>query len=211
MIFGMNVSWLGYRAIRLEGKDGSILIDPHEKEVGVRVPRLRDDLILSGWGALPGDADEGSFVITGPGEYERKGISVRGVLTYRDDKQGSERGLNTTYVVRVDDMVVCHLGGIGQKELTGEQLEAIGDVDVLVLPVGGHGVLDASSATRIVSQIEPKIIIPVQYAVSGKPYDADPVDTFTKAVGLDAETTEKLKLVQKLLPTDETLLYVLKP
>ena len=110
MIFGMNVSWLGYRAVRLEGKDGSVLIDPHGKEAGVRVPRLRDDLILSGWGALSGDADEESFVITGPGEYERKGISVRGVLTYRDDTQGSERGLNTTYVVRVDDMVVCHLG-----------------------------------------------------------------------------------------------------
>lgn len=211
IVYGMNVSWLGYRAVRLEGKEGSVLIDPHSKEVGVRAPRLRDDLILSEWGALPGAPENDSFIVTGPGEYERKGIAVRGVLTYRDDAQGNEQGLNTAYVVRVEDMTVCHLGALGQKELTGDQLDAIGDVDVLVLPVGGHGVLDASAATRIVSQVEPKVVIPVQYAVSGKPYDADTVEKFTKEVGLDAENIEKLKLARKSLPVDETHLYVLKP
>lgn len=185
-------------------------MDPHGKESGVRPPRLRGDLLLSSWGEMPGTPeDEGGFVITGPGEYERKGISVKGILTFRDDEQGSVRGLNTAYVIRAEEVSVCHVGGLGQKELTPEQLQAIGNVDVLVLPVGGHGVLSPKEATRVIAQIEPKMVIPVQFAVSGSPYPAESVDTFIKEVGLEAEKTDKLKVAKKTLPVDETKLMVL--
>jgi len=205
----MQLAWFGQRCCRLESKEGTVLIDPYGKEVSLRGPRLRGDLILSSTGGLPGEPDEGSFVITNPGEYERRGIAVRGIRSFRDDQEGVERGLNTMFVLRVEDVAVCHLGALGQSQLTNEQVDAIGDVDVLIVPVGGHGVMDAKAALQVVNQIEPKVIVPVQFAMSGSPYPAEKVELFVKALGIDAEKVEKLKIAKKTLPVQETLLYVL--
>jgi L-ascorbate metabolism protein UlaG (beta-lactamase superfamily) len=193
----------------LESKDGTVLIDPYGKEVSLRGPRLRGDLVLSSTGTLPGKPEEGSFVITNPGEYERRGIAVRGIRSFRDDHEGSERGLNTIFTLLVEEVRICHLGALGQAQLTNEQVDAIGDVDVLIIPVGGHDVMDAKAAAQVVSQIEPKVIVPVQFAMSGSPYRADKVDPFVKAVGIDAEKAEKLKLAKKTLPTEEMTLSIL--
>ena len=205
----MQLVWFGQRCCRLESKEGTVLIDPYGKEVSLRGPRLRGDIILSSTGALPNQPEEGSFVITNPGEYERRGIAIRGIRSFRDDAQGAERGQNTIFVLKIEDMTVCHLGAFGQAQLTNEQLGAIGDVDVLILPVGGHDVMDAKAAVQVVAQVEPKVIVPVQFAMTGSPYKADKVDGFVKAIGIDAEKTEKLKLAKKTLPVQETLLYVL--
>lgn len=205
----MQVVWFGQRCCRFEAKEGSVLIDPFGKEVGLRGPRLRGDLILSSTGILPGDPEEDSFVISNPGEYERKGISVRGLGAYRDDVQGAEHGLSTIFILKMEEMTLCHLGALGQTQLTNEQLSTIGDVDVLFIPVGGHDVIDAKAAAHVVSQIQPKIIVPIQFAMKGSPYKADGVEVFVKAVGLEAETVEKLRLAKKTLPVEETLLYVM--
>ena len=199
----MQLLWFGQRCCRLESKEGTVLIDPFGKEVGLRGPRLRGDIILSSTGIVPGQPEEGSFVITNPGEYERRGISVRGIRSYRDDSEGSERGLNTIFVLKIEDVRICHLGALGQAQLTNDQLSAIGSVDVLLVPVGGHDVMDAKAAVQVITQIEPKIIVPIQYAMSGSPYKADKVDVFVKAIGLDAEKVEKLKLAKKTLPSEK--------
>jgi L-ascorbate metabolism protein UlaG (beta-lactamase superfamily) len=204
----MQLVWFGQRCCRLESKEGTVLIDPYGKEVSLRGPRLRGDVILSSTGSVPGQPEEESFVVTNPGEYERRGIAIRGIRAYRDEQEGAERGLNTIFVMRIEDMAVCHLGALGQAQLTNEQLDAIGDVDVLIVPVGGYDVMDAKAAVQVVAQVEPKIIVPVQYAMTGSPYRADKVEVFVKAMGLDAEKVEKLKLAKKTLPVQETLLYI---
>ncbi|MEK9208530.1 MAG: MBL fold metallo-hydrolase, partial [Patescibacteria group bacterium] len=164
----MNISWYGYRCIRIEAKEGAVLADPFDpKEIGMRGPTIKDDLVLVSDFA-PGKAileriNDEAFVVIGPGEYDRKGIAVRGIQSWADSQQGRELGLSTIYCIVAEDLSVCHLGATGQDKLTDEQLEAIGDPDVLIIPVGGQSALDAKSAAEIATQIEPKIIIPVQF------------------------------------------------
>ncbi len=211
----MNISWYGYRCIRIEAKEGAVLADPFDpKEIGMRGPTIKDDLVLVSDFA-PGKAileriNDEAFVVSGPGEYERKGIAVRGIQSWADSQQGRELGLSTIYCIVAEDLSVCHLGATGQDKLTDEQLEAIGDPDVLIIPVGGQSALDAKSAAEIATQIEPKIIIPVQFALPGASYEADKLEKFVKEIGLPVEKMDTLRITKKLLPTDQTRLVVLE-
>ncbi len=210
----MNISWYGYRCIRIEAKEGSILIDPYDpKEVGLRGPNVKDDLVLVSDAAPSREVLEriGSeaFVVRGPGEYERKGIAVRGIQAFSDSQQGRELGLCTIYCIVAEDMTICHLGGIGQEKLTPEQLETIGDPDILILPVGGQSALDPKAAAALCNEIEPKIIIPVQFALPDARYSAEKADKFIKEIGLSPQKTDTLRIAKKQLPADQTQLFIL--
>lgn len=211
----MNISWYGYRCVRIEAKEGSVLVDPFDpKEIGLRGPTIKDDLVLVSAFA-PGKAvleriNDEAFVVSGPGEYECKGIAVHGIQSWADSQQGRELGLSTIYYIVAEGLSVCHLGATGQDKLTDEQLEAIGDPDILIIPVGGQSALDAKSAAEIVTQIEPKIIIPVQFAVSGSAYDSEKLEKFVKEIGLPVEKMDKLRITTKVLPVDQTRLVVLE-
>ena len=211
----MNISWYGYRCVRIEAKEGTVLIDPFDpKEIGLRGPTIKDDLVLVSAFA-PGRAvleriNDEAFLVSGPGEYERKGIAVRGIQSWADSQQGRELGLCTIYCVVSEELSLCHLGATGQGKLTDEQLEEIGDPDILIIPVGGQSALDAKVAAEIVTQIEPKIIIPVQFAVTDASYKADKLEKFVKEIGLPVEKMDKLRMSKKLLPVDQTRLVVLE-
>ena len=123
------------------------------------------------------------FVIQGPGEYEVKEVFIHGIPSFHDDKEGKERGLNTIYVIEAEEMRFCHLGDLGQKQLTDEQLEKIEAVDVLMIPVGGKYTIDSSEAQKIISQIEPKIVIPMHYALPKSNSKLDDVSKFLKTMG----------------------------
>ena len=202
----MVITWYGQRCVRLEAKEGSILIDPFGKDAGLRGPRINDDIVLvSAYDIPAGVADqvpEGSLFIHGPGEYERKGIAVTGIQAHQDSQQGKELGLATIYRIVADELTVCHLGALGQATLTDEQLEAIGDPDILIIPVGGQSALDAKAAAALCNQIEPKIIIPVQF---------EQPDKFIKEMGVTPEKEDKLRIAKKQLPTDQTRLVILIP
>ena len=192
-----------------------MLIDPFTKETGLRPPRVKDDLVLVthehfDHNGVEG-ADEESFIIRGPGEYERKGIMVQGISSFHDDKEGAERGLNTIYVIKVEDMTLCHLGDIGQEALTDEQLQTIGNVDVVFVPVGGTYTVDAKRASHMIAQIEPKVVVPMHYKIPKLTIPKlDDVKSFVKEIGLQPEEVEKLKLIKKDLPIEETQLFVFK-
>ena len=200
----MNITWYGHRCVRIEAKEGSILIDPFGKEAGLRGPKINDDLVLvSPYVAPTGVVEqvpEESLLIRVPGEYERKGIAVRGIQAYQDSQKGKELGLATIYTVVADEMSVCHLGALGQDTLTAEQLEAIGDPDILIIPVGGQSALDVKAAAQLITQIEPKVIIPVQF---------ESPDKFVKEIGLPVQKVDTLRIAKKQLPVDQTVLYVL--
>lgn len=208
----MMITWYGQSCFRIESKEGSILIDPFSKEIGLRPPRIKDDLVLvthehndhNNVSEVEGD----TFVIRGPGEYERKGIHVRGILSYHDKNSGTERGMSTIYVIEAEEMTLCHLGDLGQDALTDSQVEGIGDVDVLMIPVGGVYTIDAKEALGVISQIEPKIVVPMHYQVPGLTIKLDDVQKFIKEVGLTAEQVDKIKLNKKTLPVEETKLMI---
>lgn len=191
----------------MESKDFSLLIDPFSKEIGLRSPRLKDSLILLthhhyDHANLEGK-NEAATVIDGPGEYEISGIYVRGVQSFHDATGGTQRGLNTIYIVKMEEISLCHLGDLGQEKLEDRQLEDIGNVDVLMIPVGGKYTIGYKEAAAIVGQIEPKIIVPMHYKVPGLKIDIEPVDKFLKEIGLTPERVDKLRITPKTLPVEE--------
>lgn len=208
----MTIQWFGQSCFRIEAKEGSILVDPFSKEIGLRPPKIKDDLVLVSHQHYDhdsvGEANPEAFVVRSPGEYERKGIHIKGIGSFHDNAQGAERGLNTIYVIKAEDVTVCHLGDVGQDALTDQQVEAIGDVDVLMVPVGGTYTTDAKAAAHVVSQVEPKIIIPMHYKIEGLKIDLDGPQKFIKEIGLTPEKTDKFRTAKKTLPTEEVKLVM---
>lgn len=198
--------------------EANIVIDPFDEEVGLRVPNLSGDIVLvthkhhdhNNVKAVKGEP----FVINNAGEYEIKGVFIKGISSNHDEKEGKERGQNTIYTIEAEDMKICHLGDLGQKELTDEQLEQIGSIDILMIPVGGTYVISSLEAMKIVSQIEPKIVIPMHYEIPKLKIKLDSVDKFLKAMGKNAGSVvpqEKFIAKQSIFPKEGTEVVVLLP
>ena len=181
----MTITWYGQSCFKItnQGNHLTIITDPFDKKfVGLNPPRSAADIVTVSHDhkdhdnvkAITGDP----FVINSPGEYEIKGARITGCASYHDKKQGQERGSNIIYLIKVDRIRVCHLGDFGQERLTDSQLEAIGPVDVLMIPVDGVYTINAREAVKITEQIEPTIIIPMHY-------EKNKLDKFLKYVGIN--------------------------
>lgn len=215
----MIISWFGQSCFRIEAKEGpstgsgqvSILIDPFSKEIGLKPPKIKDDIVIVSHNHYDHNSVEEiapeTFLINIPGEYERNGIYIRGIQSFHDKSEGKERGLNTIFIIKAEEITVCHLGDLGH-ELTDKQIEEIGDVDILMVPVGGKYTIDYKEAIETISQIEPKIIIPMHYKVKDLKIDIDGADKFVKELGLTPEKVDKYKTAKKLLPTEEMKLVM---
>ncbi len=139
-------------------------------------------------------------LITGAGEYEIGGVLILGIATYHDDERGGKRGKNTVFIIEVDEVSICHLGDLGHV-LTARQVEDIGDVDVLLLPVGGVSTLNAPMAAEVVRQVEPKIVIPMHFRTPALTGGLEPVDKFLKEIGVkEVKTQSKLSVSKSGLP-----------
>ena len=216
----MTITWFGHACFRIESKESpsigsgqvSILIDPFSKEVGLRPPKIKDNIVLITHHHYDhdniNDADPKTFVIDGPGEYEKQGIYVKGIQSFHDKSEGRERGLNTIYVIKAEDIVVCHMGDFGQDKFEDHQLEEIGDVDILMVPIGGVYTIDYKEAVSMVSQIEPKIVVPMHYKINDLKLDIAGPEKFLKEIGLTPEKVDKLKIVKKNLPAEEMKLIM---
>lgn len=215
----MKITWHGRSCFKLLVKSNNndkitILIDPFDKETGLNPPRGSADIVLithdhhdhNNLKAVSGTP----FVINGPGEYDVKGVAIRGVYSYHDNSKGSERGINTIYVIEAEDMEICHLGDLGQEELADEQLDKIGEVDILMVPVGGTYTINGEGAVKIINQIEPSVAIPMHYRISGVDNKFDKVDDFLKEIGVRQETMGEYN-VKKLDLGEEMKVVVMKP
>lgn len=212
----MTISWYGQSCFKIETRGATIATDPFEKTIGLTPPRFRADIVLVSHShpdhgnrdALQGEP----FVIDSPGEYEVKGVGVRGVRTFHDATSGSERGVNTVYLIEAEDMKICHLGDFGEKEIREETLEEIGDVDLLMVPVGGASTVDGKTAARLVSQIEPRVVLPMHYKIPGLSLTLSGEEAFLREMGVkEPEPAEKFVFKRKDLPEEETRVIVLRP
>jgi len=194
----------------------TIIIDPFSEEVGLRLPKIKADILCishdhydhNNKKAILGNP----FLIDGPGEYEVKGVYIQGIEAFHDNLSGKERGKVTIYKIEGEEIRICHLGDFGQKELTSEQLEKIGEVDILMIPTGGVYTISAQEASKIISQIEPKIVIPMHYSLPKLKIKLDGLDRFLKAVGKKGiEPQNKLTIKKKDLLSEENKIVVLKP
>lgn len=136
------------------------------------------------------------FAITGPGEYEYKGVTVQGFLSKSQYglPKGQESAVNTIYSVKLEGMTLVHLGALSDSALTHEAKEGIDEIDVLFVPVGGNGVLDAAGAAKLATMLEPRIIVPMHWDGMG---EAKALDQYLKEEGGTAEKTDKLTLKKK--------------
>ncbi len=217
-----KITWAGQSCFQISvsnGKDNeaNIAIDPFDEKIGLKMPSFSADILFvthshydhNNTGAVKGSP----FLIENLGEYEIKGVFVQGISSFHDDKEGKERGLNIIYTIEAEDIRFCHLGDFGQKQLTDEQLEKIGKVDILMIPVGGTFTIDSSEATKVIGQIEPKIVIPMHYELPKLKLKLDGVDKFLKAMGKNSVVPQdKLTIKSSALSKDGAMeIVVLRP
>lgn len=206
----MNIVFHGQTCFKInyqKNKDGafSILINPFEKETGLRPPKKDCDILIS---LLEKSSEQGVFLINGPGEYDVKGAYIRGFYVKGKKDEANE---NIIYIIEAEDIKICHLGALSYNEIAPDQLEEIGDIDILLVPVGGGDVLDSKNAIKIMSQIEPKITIPMMYKISGLKEKLDSLDMFLKALGVKTlPPLAKLSIKKKDIPEEEAKIIVLE-
>ena len=217
----MNIIWYGQSCFQISSSQGknnhvSIIIDPFGGDIGLKLPRkLEADIVLVSHDHFDHNnikAVSGSpLVIKGPGEYDAKGVFIQGISGYHDNSQGAERGNVTIYIIEAEGLRICHLGDLGQKELSSDQLEKIGEVDILMIPVGGVYTIDADEAIKIMAQVEPKITIPMHYQIPKLKIKLGGIDKFLKALGMKSlEPLPKLSIKKKDISSEEAKIIVLQ-
>lgn len=198
----MDISYLGHSSFRIKGKDAAVVTDPFDtKYVGLKFPSVEADIVTISHGHDDHNKAElvsgVKKVIDGPGEYEIMGASILGFPSFHDSKKGAERGPNTIYVIEMDGLRLCHLGDLGHT-LGDELVENLGDIDILMIPVGGEFTIDAGIAVTVVQAIEPSVIVPMHFQAPGLNPEVfaklAPVDNFLKEVGLTAERLPKFSV-----------------
>ena len=197
----MKIKWFGQSCFMITSENGTkVLTDPFKKMLGYKLPEIEANIVSTSH--EHGDhnninAVKSSFVhINELGEFSEDGIEIKGVETFHDKFSGSKRGKNTVYNFKIDEINICHCGDLGHI-LSSNQIEEIGNVDILLLPVGGLATINAFDAAQVIKQLNPTIVIPMHYrtkALGLIGYIFGTVDKFISASGLKAKEYEELEL-----------------
>lgn len=207
----MEITWLGHSCFRLRGKDISIVTDPYDRSSGYTLGRVSADVVTVSHDA-PDHSNTAAVggnprLIDGPGEYEVAGALITGVATQRGGAQGSTRR-NTAYLIEVDDLTICHLGDLGSI-LSPAQVELMNMASILLIPVGGGNTINAVQAAEVVSQIEPRVVVPMHFKTEASTSDLDPAAKFLREMGIaDAEPQPKLTISKGSLPEETTVVLL---
>jgi len=212
----MTIQFLGVSCFKIGTKIGNeeitIVTDPYSAKVADLPKNLSADILTISRKTHENHdnaaAVSGAFVIDTPGEYEVKSIPIYGIPSLHEKKEAKDDHKNTLYHFLIDDVRVVHLGGLSEP-LTDDQLAQIGEVDVLMVPVGGGDVLTAKAAADLVGRMEPRVVIPMHYKMKGLTFSAGDLAPFVKEVGAKTIETEKWKVAKKDLPQDETYIVIL--
>ncbi|MBU1032184.1 MBL fold metallo-hydrolase [Patescibacteria group bacterium] len=213
----MDIYWYGQACFKLKGKKAAIVIDPYDPDfTGLKLPKLSADTVLVTHShndhnnAKAVESLQGKpMVFDRPGEYEVSGAVITGISSFHDNCEGAERGANTIFHLLFDNLDIVHLGDLGQAKLTEEQVAQIGGADILLIPVGGIYTINAKIASDIVSQLEPKIIIPMHYKIEGLKLELNGVDNFLKEMGAENIIPQpKLSISKEKLPEEPQVILL---
>ncbi len=218
MMIAMEITYIGHSCFKIKGKDSSIVIDPYDPKIGYKLPKLECDVLLTTHDHFDHHNVDGvsgyKMLIEGPGEYELNGVFIYGIQVFHDDKQGEERGKQTIYLIDIDGITLLHLGDLGH-ELSKETLEKISKVDVLMIPIGGVYTIGPEKAVKVISSLEPGIVIPMHYKTDDlKGFDdLAGVDKFMDEMGVEnnVKSEDKLKVSTRSDIPEETEVVILKP
>lgn len=205
----MEIKKIGHSSFFIKTKQGTVVTDPFLIE-GIGYPKnITADIVTVSHGhsdhnniaAIGGEP----LVIEYAGEYEKQGIRIDGFKTYHDAKQGVERGGNIIFKITVEGVRILHLGDLGHS-LSNDILEEIGDIDIVLVPVGGFYTIDANTASSIVKDIEPSIVIPMHYLeetmIGNNVFEgkiASVQDFLTKMGAANIQKSEKLVITKEML------------
>ncbi|OGK26203.1 hypothetical protein A2954_04420 [Candidatus Roizmanbacteria bacterium RIFCSPLOWO2_01_FULL_37_12] len=209
----MDIKYFGHSSFLIRTKNAKLITDPfNSKMVGLKFPKTEADIVTISHQHEDHNnssaVEESPLLINMPGEFEKKGLRVFGFQTYHDKKNGAERGENIVYKYEGDGVSVLHCGDLG---LVWDDafIDQLGEIDVLMVPVGGFYTIDPTEAVELVKKIEPSIVIPMHYnhaklnqQVFGK---LSTVNDFLKKIG-----AENVVPVPKLIIKKEELLEEMK-
>ena len=210
----MDITWLGHSCFRIKGNNAVVITDPFPPDLGYKLGKQTANIVTvshqhpshSYIQGIEGDPK----VIKGPGEYEISGVLVIGIGAYHDAIKGQSRGKNNIYLMEIDGVAVCHAGDLGHV-LSDDQVEELGNVDVLMLPVGGVSTINATLAAEVVRKVEPKVVIPMHYGTPQTTRELDPVEHFLKEMGRsDTEAKSRVSVTRNNLPAGMQV-YLLTP
>jgi len=212
----MEITWHGHSCFRINERGmASVVTDPYDPTVvGIDPGKLRaevvtiscDDPAHNHLKTIRGKA----FEITGPGEYEIGGVFITGVRINGSKKKSLPEGLrNTVYVIDYSGLTVAHLGELNSVPSQTE-VEGLGEVNIALVPIGGQTSLNAAKAAEVISLLEPSIVIPMHYGMSGSLIKLDPLSKFLKEMGLTSvETEESIKITSSSALPEEIRVMVL--
>ena len=210
----MEITWYGHACFRLKDRNTTVVTDPYDKTLGLPLPRPKADIVTISHPVPHHNHTagvKGEFkVIDGPGEYEIGGIFISGIHMASPKKNGNNdpAAQNNIYVFYIEDLAICHLGDLSHVP-SQSQVEDMGSIEVLMVPVGGQNALNAAQAAEVISLIEPYIVIPMHYHLPDLTIKLDPVDKFLKEMGITkADTVDTLKLTKANLPEETQIVLM---
>jgi L-ascorbate metabolism protein UlaG (beta-lactamase superfamily) len=212
----MKIKYLAHASFLITSDSGiRIITDPYATSPGLKHGEIKETADIVTVSHEHGDHNNAAAVRGNPHVFresgEARGVKVRAVATAHDDKGGSQRGKNTVFCFEVDGVNVCHGGDLGHV-LTESQVKAIGQVDVLMIPVGGFFTIDAKTAARVCDQLKPRVVIPMHYKTEKTTdFPIAGADDFTKGKGnVKVSDGSEIELKAGALPAN-TQIMVLRP
>ena len=211
----MKIKWLGHASFLITSEGGTrIITDPYETNERIKYGQIKEpaDVVTVSHGHSDHAnvaAVQGKPAVV-KGTAEAGGIKFRGIAAHHDETGGSQRGSNIMFCFEVDGVRICHLGDLGHP-LSQPQVKELGAVDVLMVPVGGFFTIDAKTASQLVEQVKPKVIIPMHYSSDRCALPIAPVDDFLKGkANVSRLDSSEVEFKKGALPAG-TRIMVLKP
>lgn len=209
----MDITWYGHSCFRISERGQiTVVTDPYADSIGLPAPRLKGDVVTISHdepGHNSADAVKGvRHVLTGPGEYEIGGVFISGIPMHAVESNPPR--WNVAYLFQYNGLAVLHLGDLSHVP-DQSTIEALGEVNVVLVPVGGGRALRAGQAAEVIALIEPNFIIPMHYALPGLNIELEPVERFFKAMGISkVQEEDTLKVTSGVLP-DQPQVILLRP
>lgn len=199
----MEIKYIGHSSFFIKTKTAKIVTDPFNPQMtGMKFPKQEADIVTVSHHHADHNyverVKEGSLVIDWPGEFEKNEVRIYGYQSFHDKKQGEERGINTMFKFESENISILHCGDLGHV-LDQATVELIGNVDILLIPVGGFFTINAEEAVKVINEIEPSIVIPMHYNMPEMNQEQfgniQTLDSFLKEIGAeDVTPVDKLTI-----------------